>query len=109
MTLRSIPPLRSQRAHSSSMRAATRTGFTFVGAQAKQAPRQPAKDTFIVKTIPPNKAHLAMREAIAKTLSDNRQFWKGELTRREAEFGEEYVEKLKEQLAVIASIDNALG
>jgi len=90
------------------MRAATRVGLTFVGAQTRRAPRQSAEDTFTVKMIPPNKAHLAIREAVIKTLASNRQFWKEELMRWKAEFGEEYVEKLKEQL-MTNTTDNALG
>jgi len=98
MTLRSIPRLRSRRVQSSSMRAATRSGFTFVGAQTKKAP--PAEDTFTVKTIPPNKEQIAIREDFIKTLAGNRQFWKEELIEWEKEFGEKYVEKLKAQLKI---------
>jgi len=99
MTLRSIPPANRGRnpAGPSSMRAATRVGMIFVGSRVGVA-SQPSEDEFVpnVNMIPPDKVHLASRQAFLSAMADKVGYWREELETWEREFGPEAAGKLRD-------------
>ena len=100
MRLRSIPPA-NRRSHSlaclSSMRAATHIGMTFVGAQAGgRAGRAAPEDKFTPRVIAPDKAHQALRRAVAAAMVEKAKFWEEELARWVEDFPEAAARLAKE-------------
>ena len=63
------------------MRAATRVGLTFVGAQAGRPARAAPEDKFVPRVIAPDKAHQALRQAVAAAVVEKAKFWEEELAR----------------------------
>ena len=99
MRLSSIPPANRRPgglARLSSMRAATHVGLTFVGSQAGRAARAAPEDKFIPRVIAPDKAHQALRRAVAAARSARTKFWKEELARWVEDFPEAAARLAKE-------------
>jgi len=90
MKLRSIPPANRKRSIKSSMRAATNSGYTFVGRQRKE----PKEEVFKAKVIKPDLEAQKVRNLIRNTIAENNRFWIEEIERWEEEFGVNKLSKL---------------
>lgn len=85
--------------HLSSMRAATSVGLIFIGAhQSSEHVDRADGSSFKPRVILSNAEVAGLRASIAEAIARSAAFWQGELEQWADEFGEEAVEKLREQI-----------
>ena len=83
-------PTRRRQQTSSSMRAATTSGYIFVGS-AQHGSGQPSEEKYHVKAVKPDKAAAEERQTYRNALAGKRKFWEEELAWILEEFGPEAI------------------
>ena len=96
--LRSIPPANRQHRNVSSMRAATASGYVFVGSAQHRGSQPPPEEKCHVKAIKPDKAAAEERQAYRCALAIKKEFWQAEIDWIAEEFGPEIARHLMSEI-----------